>query len=383
MSEGRSEGMYQIKGICSLKRLCNLKRLSSMKKRWMTAAVLLLSVSLIVSCGKAPESKPEKKAQNDDKIVIGFSMDTLVHERWLRDRDIFVAKAKELGADVILQIAYSDGNEQAKQVQYLLDQGIDVLVIVPHDAVEAASMVKKAKDRGVKVISYDRLVKNADVDLYISFDNLKVGELMGQAAASQVPQGNYLLLNGSQSDNNSTMFREGYMSVLDKGIKDGTINIVGETWIRDWLYENALSYAEEALESNQDIDAVIAGNDTLAGAVVHVLTEKRMAGSVTVVGHDADLDGCQRVVEGTQHATIYKPIDTEATKGAEFAVKMAKGKSVQTDETINDGKYDVPYYKIEPVLVTKSNMMETVIKDQFHSKEDVYINIPQSEWPAE
>ena len=91
-----------------------------------------------------------------------------------------------------------------------------------------ASMVKKAKDRGVKVISYDRLVKNADVDLYISFDNIKVGELMGQAAFGQTPQGKYLILNGSDSDNNSSMFREGYISVLEKGIKDGTINVVGE-----------------------------------------------------------------------------------------------------------------------------------------------------------
>lgn len=346
--------------------------------------VLVLSVSLLVSCGKSTEEdKTEANQPEKDKIVIGFSMDTLVHERWLRDRDIFVAKAQELGAEVILQIAYSDGAEQEKQVQYLLDQGIDVLVLVPHDAVTAASMVKKAKDRGVKVISYDRLVKNADVDLYLSFDNIKVGELMGQAALSQAAQGNYLILNGSESDNNSSMFREGYMNILEKGISDGAINLVGETWVKDWLYENALDYMEETLDSDTKIDAIIAGNDTLAGAAIHVLTEKRMAGSVTVVGHDADLDGCQRVVEGTQYATIYKPIDIEATKGAEFAVMMAKGRSVQANSTISDGRYEVPYYKIEPILVTKANMMDTIIKDQFHSKEEVYVNIPQSEWPVE
>ena len=354
-----------------------------MKRTWKVFIVLVLSASLLVSCGKSTESEKETSPPEKDKIVIGFAMDTLVHERWLRDRDIFVAKAKELGAEVILQIAYSDSEEQEKQVQYLLDQGIDVLVLVAHDAVTAASMVKKAKDRGVKVISYDRLVKNADVDLYISFDNIKVGELMGQAALSQTPQGNYLILNGSQSDNNSSMFREGYMNMLDKGIKDGTINVVAETWVRDWLYENALDYVEETLDSDRKVDAIIAGNDTLAGAAIHVLTEKRMAGSVTVVGHDADLDGCQRVVEGTQYATVYKPIDIEATKGAEFAVMMAKGGLVQANSSINDGRYEVPFYKIEPILVTKSNMMDTIIKDQFHSKEDVYMNIPQSEWPLE
>jgi D-xylose transport system substrate-binding protein len=221
------------------------------------------------------------------------------------------------------------------------------------------------------------------VDLYISFDNIKVGELMGQAAISQTPTGNYLLLNGSQSDNNSAMFREGYMKMLDKGVKDGTINIVGETWVKDWLYENALAYMQEFMKGDTKVDAIIAGNDTLASAAIHVLTEKRLAGSVTVVGHDADRDGCQRVVEGTQYATIYKPIDIEATKGAEFAVALAKGQEIQANDTIDDGRYQVPFYKIEPILVTKDNMMDTVIKDQFHRMEDIYINIPKSEWPVQ
>jgi D-xylose transport system substrate-binding protein len=173
------------------------------------------------------------------------------------------------------------------------------------------------------------------------------------------------------------------MSVLDSAIKDGSIKITGETWVKDWLYENALADAETSLDSDIKIDAIIAGNDTLAGAAIHILTEKHLAGKVTVVGHDADLDGCQRVVEGTQYATIYKPIAIEATMGAEFAVTMAKGGLVQTNTTINDGKYDVPYFKIDPILVTKENMMNTIIKDQFHSMADVYMNIPKSEWPTE
>jgi len=357
--------------------------------RKKTGAVLLLiiifmvSVSLLPGCREPQEDGGEAGSAEDDKIVIGFAMDTLVHERWLRDRDIFVAKANELGAEVILQIAYSDSREQEKQVQYLLDQGIDILVLVPHDAVSAAAMVKKAKDRGIPVLSYDRLVKNANVDLYISFDNIKVGELMGEAAISQTPKGNYLLLNGSESDNNSSMFRQGYVSKLHDSIEDGSITIVKETWVEDWLYENALAYMQEVMDSGLEIDAIIAGNDTLASAAIHVLTEKRLAGQVTVVGHDADLDGCQRVVEGTQYATIYKPIDIEATKGAEFAVALAKGKHVRVNSTISDGRYIVPFYKIEPILVTKSNMMDTIIKDQFHRMEDVYMNVPKSEWPSQ
>lgn len=351
--------------------------------RTILLLVMILAVMLPAGCGRAPEEPPVSSRYEEDKIVIGFAMDTLVHERWLRDRDIFVAKANELGAEVILQIAYSDSREQEKQVQYLLDQGIDILVLIPHDAVSAAAMVKKAKDRGIPVISYDRLVKNADVDLYISFDNIKVGELMGQAATSQTPQGKYLLLNGSESDNNSAMFRNGYMNILTKGVQEEMIQIVEETWVEDWLYENALTYMQEVMDSDIKIDAIIAGNDTLASAAIHVLTEKRLAGDVTVVGHDADLDGCQRVVEGTQYATVYKPIVIEATKGAELAVALAEGEVIQVNNTINDGRYTVPFYMIEPILVTEENMMETIIKDQFHRMEDVYINIPKSDWPEQ
>jgi D-xylose transport system substrate-binding protein len=351
------------------------------KKAGLVFTVLICCAVLLAGCGKSAENSSNAGEPKEDRVVIGFAMDTLVHERWLRDRDIFVAKAKELGAEVILQIAYSDSQEQEKQVQYLLDQGIDVLVIVPHDAVSAAGMVKKAKDRGVKVISYDRLIKNANVDLYISFDNIKVGELMGQAAVSQSPAGNYLLLNGSESDNNSSMFRDGYMSALEPGIQSGDIHVVGETWAKDWLYENALSYMEEVMDSDTKIDAIIAGNDTLAGAAVHVLTEKRLAGQVTVVGQDADLDGCQRVVEGTQYATVYKAVDLEATKGAEFAVALANGTPIHANATINDGRYEVPSYEIEPILVTEDNMMDTIIKEKFHSMEDIYMNIPKTEWP--
>lgn len=333
------------------------------------------------SCSRINENKPKNNAEKKEKIVIGFSMDTLVHERWLRDRDIFVARANELGADVILQIANSDSAEQEKQVQYLLDQNIDILVLVPHDADAAANIVKASKSKGIKVISYDRLVKKANVDLYISFDNIKVGELMGLSAIKHTPVGNYLILNGSPLDNNSFMFNKGYMNVLSNRIKSGSIKLIGETWVDEWMYENALAFVEETLRKGERIDAIIAANDTLAGAAVQALAEKRLAGKVTVVGHDADLDGCQRVVEGTQHATIYKPIDIIARTAAEFAVKMAKGGLIQTNDIINDGKYDVPFFKIEPVLVTKENMVDAIINDQFHRLEDVYMNVPRSQWP--
>lgn len=349
-------------------------------KRLLCIFCLFVFTTMVFN-GCTDEDKTVGKGSQEDKIVLGFAMDTLVHERWLRDRDIFVARANELGAEVIVQTANSDSAEQEKQVQYLLDQNIDVLVLIPHDADTAADMVRTAKSRGVKVISYDRLVKKANADLYISFDNIMVGQLMGQAAVKGVPTGNYLIINGSRSDNNSFMFNEGYMSVINEGVKSGNINIIGETWIKDWLYEDAFKFVEETIGSGEQIDAIMAANDTLAGAAINALAEKRLADNVGVVGHDADLDACQRVVEGTQLATVYKPIDKIARVAAEYAVRMAKGGLVQADDTINDGRYDVPFYKVTPVLVTSENMVDTIINDRFHSLESVYMNIPKSQWP--
>jgi D-xylose transport system substrate-binding protein len=354
----------------------------TLKKAKSFFRLFLIFSLLLTGCGKNDNIENKGTKVDEDDIVIGFAMDTLVHERWLRDRDIFVARANELGAKVIVQTANSDSTEQERQVQYLLEQNIDVLVLVPNDAEKAANIVRAAKSKGVKVISYDRLVKNSGADLYISFDNSKVGELMGQAAVENAPQGKYLLLNGSKSDNNSLMFSEGYKKELEEGIQKGKIEIVGETWVNNWLYEDAFKFVEESFKEDMEINAIIAANDTLAAAALNSLAEGRIAGKVTVVGHDADLDGCQRVVEGTQYATVFKPIDKIAKIAAEYAINMAKGQSVKANDTFFDGKYEIPYYKIPPILVKKENMQEVIIKSGFHKLEDVYMNVPKDQWPV-
>lgn len=350
-------------------------------KGYRLLVLALVLASVIGGCGGPPARETAGTKDANKKIKIGFSMDTLVQERWIRDRDIFVARASELGAEVIVQIASGDGGDQERQAQYLLEQGINVLVIIPHDADKAASIVHAAKSRGVRVISYDRLVKNAATDLYISFDNIKVGELMAGALAKKVPEGNYVIINGTKLDNNAYMFNQGYKNVLNPLIAEKKITLVDEQWVNEWRYEDAFNYVESDLRTGKEIDAIVAANDTLAGAAVDALSEMRLAGKVAVVGHDADLDGCQRVVEGTQLATIYKPIDKIAKAAAEYAVKMAQGGKVEADDVIFDGKTDVPYYKIEPLLVTKDNMMQVIIGDDFHRLEEVYMNIPKQDWP--
>ncbi|MDP4092884.1 MAG: substrate-binding domain-containing protein [Bacillota bacterium] len=343
---------------------------------------VMLLVLLISGCGTDENSKNSAEGTvKTAKIKIGLSMGTLQEERWQTDLDVFVARAKELSADVIVQNADNDTNEQINQVKYLLDQGIDVLVIVPQDAERFSSLVQLAKKQGTKVISYDRLIRNANVDMYISFDNVTVGKLLAQYLLKKVPRGNYEIINGSPTDYNCTMINKGYMQVLLPYIENGSIKIVDESWAQAWKYELAFESVQNVLQRGKKIDGIIAGNDNLAAEAIKALSENQLAGKVQVVGQDADLSGCQRVVEGMQLMTVYKPIDNLAKTAAEIAISMAKGEQIKANSEINDGKYNVPYYMLQPIPVTKENMVSTIIHDGFHRLEDVYTNVPKNLWP--
>lgn len=339
----------------------------------LTLILLVLLVLLGNRIYKYYEASKYVDDTSDKNVIkIGFSLGTLKEERWVKDRDIFMAKAKELGAEVFVQNANNDDEDQLKQVKYLLDKKIDVLVIVPNDLKKASAAVEMAKKAGVKVISYDRLVLNSNVDLYISFDNVKVGKLMAEYLIKRYPKGNYLIINGATNDNNTKMIKEGYDSVLLPKVKSGDIRILGEEWTPNWMSEYAFQSTEKYIQENYKIDAIIAGDDGLANGIIEALSEHRLAGKVAVVAQDADLAACQRIIEGTQLMTIYKPIDKLAGDAAKLAVKLAKGEKLNVGNTIYDGKYNVPYYKLEPIAVDKTNIDDTVIKDGFHSRDDVY-----------
>lgn len=333
--------------------------------------VSLIACGLLVAgCGRERDSKQAEK-----RPLVGFSLDSLVVERWKRDVEIFEKSVRDLGADILLEVADQDPDKQERQVRSLVDRGIDVLVVVPNDADKLTQAVKYAKSRGIPVISYDRLVLKAGVDLYISFDNEKVGSLMAESVARAVPRGNYVIINGANTDNNAIMLNSGMHKVLDPMIASGSIRVLDEIWPESWDSEAARNGLESVIVKNRKIDAVIAGNDMLAEAAINVLAENRLLAGAKVVGQDAELAACQRIAEGSQLATIYKPIDRLALKAAGFAVMLAKREKIVTDSTIYDGAKKVPYVRLEPILVTKEVLDDTVIKDGFHSKSDVYRHI--------
>lgn len=277
--------------------------------------------------------------------------------------------------------ANEDTDRQVEQIYSLIEKGIDCLVIIAYDKDGLTQCVKAAKKRGIPVIAYDRLIKNSDVDAYISFDGVKVGWLMASALYEKVREGNYIIINGSPKDHNSYLFNSGFKLALQDALDADKIRILYETWSDDWREEEAYNTVGKAIKEGLKIDAVIGGNDRLAEGAIKVLAENRLLNEALVVGHDAELSACQRIVEGTQYATVYKPIKVLAEGAAQLAVKMAKGHEIEYSQTINDGKYDVPCILYEPILVTKNNMVETVIRDGFHTMEEVYRNVPKNQWP--
>ena len=348
-----------------------------MRRLLSVGLVMMMLVLSLSGCTTEETSNNKQNEKEDDKVQIGFCFDSFVIERWQRDRDVFVSMAKELGAEVNIQNANGDIDEQKKQIDYFIKKGMDVIVIVCIDSTSLKSSVKKAKEAGIKVIAYDRLIKDSDVDLYVSFDNEMVGEMMGQALVDAgLKDGKVIMLCGSPTDSNVPLVEKGFEAVMEENNNE----IIDKVYAEGWRAETASEYVYNYLSNVIRADAIMCGNDDLASRAVNALSVKRLAGEKLVVGQDADLEACQRIVEGTQLMTVYKPIEKLAQTAAEYAVKLAKGEilSAEGEEmpTMSDGSFEIPYVSIEPVSVTESNMDEVIIKSGFHLKEDIYLNVP-------
>jgi D-xylose transport system substrate-binding protein len=345
------------------------------KRRFI--AVLSLILSILNCTPKEAQKKDESKSKN---TIIGFSIatDTFILERWNKDIKIFCGAAQELGADVLVQLSAGGIKEQIAQINYLLRQDIEVLVVITHDMEMIAGVIKQAMDQGIIVVAYDRMILGIPINAYISFDNVEVGRLFGRALTAAVPLGNYLIVNGSVRDNNSYLVNQGVYEILTPFINSGQIKIVKEIWLEEWSFDEALEKIEKVFNETTDIDAISCGNDQIASAAIQLLAERRLAGKVAVVGQDADLISCQRVVEGTQLMTVYKPIAKLATRAAKLVVSLTKNEFVPYDQLMdNKSGTLIPSYIERPIPVYKHNMDDTVIKDGFHSKKDVYRNLLQ------
>lgn len=325
-----------------------------------TLLALCAALALVSQAGLAKEVK------------IGMAIDDLRLERWQKDRDIFVKKAESLGAKVFVQSANGNEETQMSQIENMINRGVDVLVIIPYNGQVLSNVIAEAKREGIKVLAYDRMINNADIDFYISFDNEKVGEMQAQSLVQRVPQGNYFLMGGSPVDNNARLFRNGQMKVLKPLIDSGKIKIVGDQWVDAWLPENALKIMENALTANGNkINAVVASNDATAGGAIQALSAQGLAGKVAISGQDADLAAIKRINNGTQTMTVYKPISKLANDAATIAVELGEGKQPKSNATLDNGSKKVPAWLLEPIAVDKTNIDSTVVADGFHKKSDL------------
>ncbi len=342
--------------------------------KWLL--MVILCCVFMVGCREAVAQVDKEAGQEegDKPLQIGLSIDSFVIERWIRDRDVFVSTAKELGAEVNVQNANGDVNEQIEQIKYFIKKRMDVIVVVAGDSEALSDVMKKAKEAGIKTVSYDRLIKNAGADIYISFDNEEVGRLMAKSLNQKIPEGGKVfMIQGPQTDNNVRLIRNGFDLEINKNLE-----VVYENNCDGWIAENAYNYAKEALEEHPDVKGIMCGNDDLATQVFRALSEDRLAGKVYLVGQDGDLMACQRIMEGTQTMTAFKYVEEEARLGAEYAIKLGRGEPLEgVKKTIYDGSYEVPYLELSPVAVSKENMDSVIIKGGFHSKEDVYLNVKQ------
>ncbi len=342
-----------------------------MRIRFLATAALACAVGLAgAACSSSPQQAP--MAKKAPVVKVGLLMD-MQHERWERDRDLISEVVTDMGAELVVAWAEGDQARQNEQAQKMLADGVGALLVVAHDTSNAAPLVDAARAKNIPVISYDRLIRDADVDVYIGFDVEKVGRLQAQHMLARAPKGNYLLIGGAEADGNSHLLRKGQMEVLAPEVKSGAIRIVHQGWAENWSAASAAAITEEALKkSRNNLAAIVASNDVTAGGAIEVLAKQGLAGKVAVSGQDAELAAAQRILAGTQTMTVYKSLRTLTRLAARSAVMMAKGEKVDTSSVTNNGRKDVPTMLFDPIAVDKNNLDGVLIADGFLKRADVY-----------
>ncbi|WP_297101186.1 substrate-binding domain-containing protein [uncultured Draconibacterium sp.] len=309
----------------------------------------------------------------DEPVEVGFLIHAFDKERWENDRDYFVEDVQELGGTVKVMDAENDADKQLAQAKELLANGVDVLVVVPVDQFAAADIVNAAHAKNVKVISYDRLIKNCKLDFYVSTDNVEIGALQASYLTTIKPTGKYALIGGAISDNNSQLLYLGQRNVLQPLVDRGDIEIVYNEFTNAWEENEGYEHATKLLKEHPDVDAIIAGNDELAMGVIRAMKEAGKEDQILVAGMDADLRNLREIVAGHQTCTVYKPYEKLAATAADLAIKLARGENGEkTYQTVSNGEMLVPTVFHTGMIVNKENLQLTVISEGYQREEEVY-----------
>ncbi|HWQ77270.1 MAG TPA: substrate-binding domain-containing protein, partial [Anaerovoracaceae bacterium] len=341
------------------------------------AVILLMVVSLLAGCGAAStpssDDTSDQTAAPEEKLKVGLSFPTQREEIWVKDKVLLEQEAEKQGIELLVQVSDNDAAKQQAQCENLLSQGIEVLIVGAHDGKAAATIVEKAHEMGVKVISFERLILDSDPDVYISFDNVKVGNVQGDWFVSHVDKGNIVILSGDPLDNNAKLFKQGAMEKLQPKIDSGDYTVVMEQAVKDWQPGEAMKLMENALTANKNnIQGVLAPNDGTAGGCIQALAAQGLDGKIPITGQDAELAGLQRIVEGVQGMTVFKDSRVICKATIEAAIKLANGEDLGANNTVNNGKMDVLSILCTPTAIDESNIDEILIDGGVFVKEDIY-----------
>jgi D-xylose transport system substrate-binding protein len=324
----------------------------------------LMLISVIFSC------------KEEGKIKIGFLEPQLKTDRYIKETEYFTKKIEALGGECISASADEDDQLQIRQAKEMISKGVKVLVICAVNQNTAPEIVRVAHKAKIKVIAYDRLIRNCDLDYYITFDSEKVGELMANYVTKIKSEGNYILLGGDKADLNASLVKAGQLKVISPLINAGKIKIIYNTFIESWSGDNAKGEMKKFLDLSQEKpDVILASNDGMANGVIDLLKEYKLQGKILITGQDALLPSCRNIVNGYQTMTVYKSVKTLANQAAEISIKICR-KEVVSDfnTTVSNGKKEVPALLLEPIVVDKNNIKAVVIGDGFLSEKDIYQN---------
>ena len=345
-----------------------------MKKRILMLLVLAMvigSFSVATTVG----------AQDSVDVVV-LLPDSASSARWENDDRRYLGQAfEEAGVTYSIVNAEGDRQTQNTQAEQAITNGAKVLLLVNLDSGSGAAIIAQARENNVAIIDYDRLTVEGDgADFYVSFDNEAVGRLQGEGLVAAVEAAGIMHprvaeLNGSPTDNNATLFKNGYDSVLDPLYESGDWTKVDDQWVPDWDNQQALVIFEQMLTANNgEIDAAIAANDGLAASVYAALANQGLD-PIPVTGQDATVGGIQNILAGRQSMTVYKAIKAEAEAAAQLAIALLNGDdtSMMATGSVNNGTNDIPSVLLVPVSVTKDNIAETVIADGFRTWDEICV----------
>ena len=289
------------------------------------------------------------------------------NKRYAIERDIFSAKISGSGGEVIFYSADNDANKQESQLSEMLAKGVDIVVLDPVNRFTAAGMVRKIHERGIKVISYDRLIANVKPDAFVSFNGEGIGEKMASFAVSKKPEGTYVILCGDKSDKNATWIREGFYKILNPYITSGKIKISFETYIESWAEADANNIMNKYLKLSGNIpDVILSSSDPLSKGCISALKKQNVNPSgIIITGQGAEPFACRYLLHDQQSMTVFKPVKKLAEIAAELSIKIAQGQKVDgiLITTINNGLFDIPSALLETQVVDSTKIRSIVMAD--------------------